>query len=80
MSYELSRMSRPLTDAERARIVKWRRRIEALQGDLDAATRERDVAILDAYNRRGKVTELAEVAAVARQTIHTIVNQLSRED
>jgi transcriptional regulator of acetoin/glycerol metabolism len=72
-------MSRPLTGQERARIEAARSKIETLQGDLEAATRERDLAILDAYNRRGKVVEIAEVAGVARQTIHTIVKQFDRE-
>jgi DNA-directed RNA polymerase specialized sigma24 family protein len=80
MPYEVSRMSRPLTTAERARIEKARRKIEALQAKLDAATRERDAAILAAYDRRVKVVEIAEVAGVARQTVHTIVKQLPRED
>jgi DNA-binding IclR family transcriptional regulator len=69
-------MSRPLTEAERSRIAAARRRIEALQADLEEATRERDLAIVDAYNRRGKVTEIAEVAGIARQTVHTIVKTL----
>ena len=77
--YELRRMSRPLTEAERARIQEARGRIEALQRELAAATSERDEAILDAYNHRGKVTEIADVAGVARQTVHTIVKQLAEE-
>jgi DNA-directed RNA polymerase specialized sigma24 family protein len=77
MPYELRRMSRPLTDAERAKIAAAREKIEDLERDLAAATRERDAAILAAYNRRGKVTEIAAVAGVARQTVHTIVNQLA---
>jgi DNA-binding NarL/FixJ family response regulator len=77
--YELRRMSRPLTEAERARIQDARGRIDRLQRELEAATTERDEAILEAYNRRGKVTEIAEVAGLARQTVHTIVNQLAAE-
>lgn len=77
MTYQLPRqMSRPLTGQERARIEAARRKIEALQGDIEAAIRERDRAILAAYDRRGKVTEIAEVAGVARQTVHAIVKTL----
>ena len=80
MPYELSRMSRPLTDAERNRITRARRKLERLQRDTEAATLERDEAILAAYNRRGKVIEIAEIAGVARQTVHTIVNHLAEPD
>ena len=79
MPYKVQRMTRSLTDRERARIVRARRKVETLQGELDAATRERDLAILDAYNYRGNVGELADAAGVTRQTIHAIVNRLSED-
>jgi hypothetical protein len=72
-------MTRPVTSQERARIEAACRNIDAAQRDLKAAERERDLAILDAYNRRAKVIELAQIAGLSRQTVHAIINQLAEE-
>jgi hypothetical protein len=66
-------MTRPVTAEERARIEAALRKMEAAQSDLAATTRERDLAILDAYNRRAKVVELAEIAGLSRQAVHAII-------
>lgn len=77
MPYKLKRMTRPLTGQERTRIERASRKVEQRQQDLDAATLERDLAILDAYNHRGNVQELGDAAGLSRQTIHSIVNRLA---
>jgi DNA-binding MarR family transcriptional regulator len=69
-------MTRPLTDFERRPIERARHRIEKRQHDLEAATLERDLAILEAYNRRANVGDLAEAAGISRQTVHAIINRL----
>ena len=79
MKHALRRMTRSLTSAERTRIEAARQKMDRARGDLELAERERDLAILDAYNLRGNVSELAEAAGVSRQTIHVIVKRLTRE-
>jgi hypothetical protein len=78
MEYQVTRMTRPLTGAERAQIEAARRKIDKLQAQLAEAIRERDLAVLAAYNSRGKVLELAEAAGVSRQGIYTILGHFER--
>lgn len=79
MRHAVQRMTRPVTAAESAKIRAAMRKMEAAQHDLDAATRERDLAILDAYNARARVVELAEITGMSRQRVHAIINELAYE-
>lgn len=80
MQKTTSRMPRPLTGTERGRIEAARRRIEKLQRDLEAATLERDLAILDAFNGRAQVTEIASAAGISRKTVYQLLDRLGERD
>jgi uncharacterized membrane protein len=80
MQKTTSRMPRPLTEAERTRIEAARRRIAKLQRELEAATLERDLAILDAFNGRAQVTEIASAAGISRKTVYQALERLEKRD
>jgi DNA-binding Lrp family transcriptional regulator len=60
---------------ERARITAARQHVEKLQRGLTAAELERDLAILDAYNARAQVTEIAAAAGISRNSVYAAVKR-----
>jgi DNA-binding MarR family transcriptional regulator len=72
MSYELRILTRPLTSAER-------QRIEAARRKLEDGRQERDIAIRDAFERRGNVGEIADAAGISRPTVYDILKRLEDE-
>jgi DNA-binding phage protein len=67
----LRKLTRPLTSAEVARIRAARQKTEEGRRELEAA-------IVDAFNARGSVKELAEEAGINRQTIYNILRRQPR--
>ena len=70
-------MTRPLTDAGRIRIEAARRKLDALDAQREAILRELHLAIRDAFDRRGNVSEIAEAGGYSRKTIYALLERLS---
>lgn len=66
--HNLRPLTRPLTSAELARIRSARRMAEEGRRELEAA-------IVDAFNARGSVKQIAAEAGINRQTIYNLLRR-----